>query len=49
MTGRTIVMLEAIHDGVATSDLGGSASTSDFTDEVINRAARKLEVWGTPG
>jgi isocitrate/isopropylmalate dehydrogenase len=41
--------LEAIYDGVATSDLGGSASTSDFTDEVINRVTRKLEVWGTLG
>jgi isocitrate dehydrogenase (NAD+) len=40
---------EAIYDGVATSDLGGSASTSDFTDEVINRVTRKLEVWGTLG
>lgn len=41
--------LEAIYDGVATSDLGGSASTSDYTDEVINRVTRKLEVWGTLG
>ncbi len=40
---------EAIYDGVSTSDLGGSASTSDFTDEVINRVTRKLEVWGTLG
>jgi isocitrate dehydrogenase (NAD+) len=39
--------LGAIYDGVATSDLGSSASTSDFTDEVINRVTRKLEVWGT--
>jgi isocitrate/isopropylmalate dehydrogenase len=40
---------EAIYDGCATSDLGGSVSTSDFTDEVINRVTRKLEVWGTLG
>ena len=36
--------LEAIYDGVATSDLGGPASTTEFTDEVINRVTRKLEV-----
>ncbi len=27
----------------------GSANTSDFTDEVINRVMRKLEVWETLG
>ncbi len=41
--------LEAIYDGVTTSDPGGNASTSDFTEEVINRVTRKLEVWGTLG
>jgi isocitrate dehydrogenase (NAD+) len=39
--------LEAIHDGLATSDLGGHASTTDFTDGVIDRVKRKLEVWSS--
>src|SRR5205814_5178895 len=30
--------LEAVADGMRTSDLGGHAGTSDFTDEVIRRA-----------
>jgi isocitrate dehydrogenase (NAD+) len=37
--------LEAIVDGVRTADLGGSTSTTDFTDEVIRRVRTKLEVW----
>jgi len=36
--------LEAIADGVRTADLAGHASTSEFTDEVIRRVGRKLEV-----
>lgn len=39
--------LEAIHGGIATSDLGGHASTTDFTDGVIERVKRKLEIWST--
>lgn len=41
--------LEAIMSGHRTSDLGGSATTSEFTDEVINRVRTKLEVWSTFG
>jgi isocitrate/isopropylmalate dehydrogenase len=37
--------LEAVHQGVKTADLGGHASTSEFTDEVIRRVSSKLEVW----
>lgn len=37
--------LEAIVDGVRTSDLGGSTGTREFTDEVIRRVKTKLEVW----
>jgi isocitrate dehydrogenase (NAD+) len=37
--------LEAVSDGVRTADLGGHASTSEFTDEVIRRTRTKLEVW----
>jgi isocitrate dehydrogenase (NAD+) len=34
--------LEAVADGVRTADLGGHASTSEFTDEVIRRTRTKL-------
>ena len=39
--------LEAVHAGLATSDLGGHASTTEFTDGVIERVKRKLDVWST--
>ncbi|GAC1613748.1 MAG: isocitrate dehydrogenase [Vulcanimicrobiaceae bacterium] len=39
--------LETVHEGLATSDLGGHASTSEFTDAVIGRVKRKLDVWST--
>ena len=39
--------LEAVSDGVRTADLGGHASTSEFTDEVVRRTRSKLEVWAT--
>ena len=37
--------LEAVAAGVRTADLGGHASTTEFTDDVIRRVRRKLEVW----
>jgi isocitrate/isopropylmalate dehydrogenase len=36
---------EAIYQGIATPDLRGQASTTEFTDEVIRRVLAKLEVW----
>jgi isocitrate/isopropylmalate dehydrogenase len=47
--GRAIreAALEAIAQGVKTADLGGAATTSEFTDEVIARTRSKLEVWAT--
>jgi isocitrate/isopropylmalate dehydrogenase len=39
--------LEAVYDGVRTSDLGGGAHTDEFTNEVIRRLRSKLEVWST--
>jgi isocitrate dehydrogenase (NAD+) len=39
--------LEAVHEGLATSDLGGHASTTDFTDGVIDRVKRKLDIWSS--
>ncbi|HUX12124.1 MAG TPA: isocitrate/isopropylmalate family dehydrogenase [Spirochaetia bacterium] len=41
--------LEAIHDGIRTSDLGGSAGTIEFTNEVIRRVTNKLDVWASLG
>lgn len=41
--------LEAVYDGVRTPDLGGQATTSEFTDEVIRRVQAKLAVWDALG
>lgn len=40
---------EAIHDGIKTADLGGAATTTEFTGDVIDRVTKKLEVWGALG
>jgi isocitrate dehydrogenase (NAD+) len=47
--GRAVreASLEAVAGGVRTADLGGHASTTEFTDEVIRRVRQKLEVWST--
>ncbi len=37
--------LEAAYDGIRTADLGGTAKTDEFTNEVIRRIQSKLEVW----
>jgi isocitrate dehydrogenase (NAD+) len=49
--GRAIreASLEAVSAGVRTADLGGHASTSEFTDEVVSRVRSKLDVWATLG
>lgn len=39
--------LEAIHNEIATADLGGHATTTEFTDAVIDGVRRKLDVWST--
>jgi hypothetical protein len=36
---------EAVLDGIRTADLGGSAGTTEFADEVIRHVRNKLEVW----
>jgi isocitrate dehydrogenase (NAD+) len=36
---------EALNDGKATTDLGGSMGTTAFTEEVMRRIQSKLEVW----
>jgi isocitrate/isopropylmalate dehydrogenase len=38
-------VMEAVYEGVRTPDLGGHASTTDFTDDVIRRTRTKLAVW----
>ncbi len=39
--------LEAVRAGTSTPDLGGQATTTEFTDAVIERVRSKLEVWST--
>ncbi len=47
--GRAIreAALEAVAHGCKTADLGGHASTTEYTDDVIRRTRTKLEVWAT--
>jgi isocitrate dehydrogenase (NAD+) len=40
-------VLETVREGTSTSDLGGHASTSEFTDAVISKIKSKLDVWAT--
>jgi isocitrate/isopropylmalate dehydrogenase len=42
-------VLEASATGVRTPDLGGSATTSEFTDEVIGRVRTKIDIWSSLG
>ena len=39
--------LEAVSTGTRTADLGGQASTTEFTDDVIRRVKTKIEVWSS--
>jgi isocitrate dehydrogenase (NAD+) len=38
-------VFEAVHAGQTTTDLGGDLTTTEFTQEVIQRVQAKLEVW----
>jgi isocitrate dehydrogenase (NAD+) len=40
-------VLEATATGVRTPDLGGHASTSEFTTEVIARVRTKIDIWAS--
>jgi len=40
-------VLEAVAAGVRTPDLGGHATTTEFTDEVVARVRTKLEIWSS--
>jgi isocitrate/isopropylmalate dehydrogenase len=39
--------LETVASGIKTSDLGGHAGTTEFTDAVIERVRTKIEVWSS--
>ena len=41
--------MEAVHDGIKTPDLGGSATTTEYTNEVIRLVRAKLEIWRSLG
>ncbi len=38
-------VFETVYDGLRTPDLGGQASMTEYTNEVIRRVKAKLEVW----
>lgn len=38
---------ETVHSGLTTPDLGGHATTTEFTDATIEGVRHKLEVWST--
>jgi isocitrate dehydrogenase (NAD+) len=40
-------VLEATATGVRTPDLGGHASTSEFTGEVLGRVRTKIDIWAS--
>ena len=40
-------VLEATASGVRTPDLGGHASSSEFTNEVISRVRTKIDIWAS--
>ena len=41
--------LETVANGIKTPDLGGSASTTEFTDAVLQRIRTKIDVWRALG
>jgi isocitrate/isopropylmalate dehydrogenase len=42
-------VLETIHGGTKTVDLGGHATTTEFTDAVVEKVRTKVEIWSTLG
>jgi isocitrate dehydrogenase (NAD+) len=42
-------VLEATATGIRTFDLGGTATMSEFTDEVISRVRTKIDIWSSLG
>jgi isocitrate dehydrogenase (NAD+) len=42
-------VLETVAGGVKTVDLGGHATTSEFTDAVVEKVRTKIEIWSSLG
>ncbi len=42
-------VLEATASGVRTPDLGGHASTTEFTSDVVSRVRTKIDIWSSLG
>jgi isocitrate/isopropylmalate dehydrogenase len=42
-------VLETVATGTKTIDLGGSATTSEFTDAVVEKVRTKVDVWSSLG
>ena len=42
-------VLETVATGTKTIDLGGHATTSEFTDAVVEKVRTKVEIWSTLG
>jgi isocitrate/isopropylmalate dehydrogenase len=42
-------VLEASAAGIRTPDLGGTATTTAFTDDVVARVRTKIDVWSSLG
>ena len=42
-------VLEAVATGVKTFDLSGTATMTEFTDEVIDRVKTKIDIWSSLG
>jgi isocitrate/isopropylmalate dehydrogenase len=42
-------VLETVATGTKTIDLGGEATTSDFTDAVVDKVRTKVDVWSSLG
>jgi isocitrate dehydrogenase (NAD+) len=42
-------VLETVATGTKTIDLGGHATTSEFTDAVVEKVRTKVDVWSSLG
>ena len=42
-------VLETVATGTKTIDLGGAATTSEFTDAVVEKVRTKVDVWSSLG
>jgi isocitrate dehydrogenase (NAD+) len=42
-------VLETVATGIRTIDLGGHATTTEFTDAVVDKVRTKVDVWSSLG